>query len=254
MNATAIIQARIGSTRLSNKVLLRLGGKTVLEQVISRVSRACYINDVIVATTVNKENLRIVNLVSKNGISVYCGSEEDVLDRYYQAASLFNLENVVRVTADCPVIDPGIIDKTVSLYFKAGVDYCSNTLVETFPDGQDVEVFSFKALKTAWEKAKLPSEREHVTPYITKHKRTFKLASHVNKPDLGRCRWTLDEKADYDFLKILYKNLYEENPFFGMKEILGFLAEHPEIQEINTGIVRNEGYLKSIREDKKAKD
>ena len=125
----------------------------------------------------------------------------------------------------------------------------------TFPDGQDVEVFSFKTLKTIWEKAKLFSEREHVTSYITKHKGKFKLASYVNRINLGHYyRWTLDEKADYEFLKVLYGNLYKENQFFGMKEILAFLSKRPEVQKLNSNIIRNEGYLKSLQQDKKIRN
>lgn len=253
MKGVAIIQARIGSTRLSDKVLLKLAGKTVLEHVIERALKARHVSDVIVATTVKKEDLAIVNLVSKKGHRVYCGSEEDVLDRYYQAARLFDVRHVVRITADCPVIDPAIIDKVVELYFKTRADYCTNTLAETFPDGEDVEIFSFKALKHAWEKARLLSEREHVTPYIRKHKETFKLVSCMNRVNLGDKRWTLDRKEDLTFLRILFKNLYKKSPFFGMREILDFLARFPHFEHINSMIVRNEGYLKSLKTDKKVR-
>ena len=196
MKAAAVIQARRGSTRLPDKVLLKLGDRTVLEHVISRASVARSISNVIVATTVNKEDLKIVNLVSRKEVSVYCGSQEDVLDRYYQAAQLFKLKHIVRITADCPVIDPGIIDKVVSLHFRTKADYCSNILVPTFPDGLDVEIFSFKTLESAWKKARLRSEREHVTPYIRKHDKMLKLVSHLNKINLSHHRWTLDEQAD----------------------------------------------------------
>ena len=251
MKAVAIIQARVGSTRLAGKVLLKLSGSTVLEHVIKRVQKAKTIENVIIATTVRTEVLRIVNMASKNRISVYCGSEFDVLDRYYQAARVFDLKHIVRITADCPVIDPKVIDDTVRFYFKAKADYCSNTLRETFPDGQDVEVFSFQALSHAWQKAKLISEREHVTPFIRKHEAKFKIVSYENKVNLSDKRWTLDEKEDYQFLKILFANLYKKNHFFGMKEILDFLAKHPQLETINNMIIRNQGYLKSLNKNRK---
>jgi spore coat polysaccharide biosynthesis protein SpsF (cytidylyltransferase family) len=250
MKIWAIIQARLGATRLPGKVLLKLNGRTVLEHVIARVLKAKTINGVVVATTVNKEDLSIVHLVSGKGISVYCGSSEDVLDRYYQAARLFNIEHVIRITADCPVIDPKIIDRVVSDYFKKQADYCSNTLRETFPDGQDVEVFSFKALTIAWRNAKLSSEREHVTPYIRKRAKLFKLVSYENKIDLSKKRWTLDRIEDYRLLKILFQHLYKNNSFFGMQEIINFLKENSDLEKINGFIVRNEGYLKSLKQEK----
>lgn len=245
----AIIQVRLGSSRLPRKVLLNLEGKTVLEHVISRVRKARTVEDVIVATTVNKEDLEIVKFCSHLGISVYCGSEIDVLDRFYQTARLFKVEHIVRVTSDCPVIDPFIIDKVVTLHKNKKADYTANVLKETFPDGQDVEVFTFETLEKAWKNARLLSEREHVTPYIRKHKKMFKLASYENRENLGDKRWTLDEQKDYKFIKILYENLYKQDHCFGMEKIINFLNKHPDYQKINNNIVRNEGYLISFKKD-----
>ena len=144
MNTVAIIQARISSTRLPRKVLKKIEGKTILEHVINRVKAAKNLDNVIVATTVKKEDLEIVKICASLGISVFCGSEDDVLDRYYQTARLFNAEHIVRITSDCPLIDFKVIDDVVDLYFKKNADYATNTLPETFPDGEDVEIFSFK--------------------------------------------------------------------------------------------------------------
>src|SRR3989338_431054 len=149
MKTTVIIQARCGATRLPGKVLLKVMDKTILEYVIERVQKAKNVENIIVATTVEKKDLGIVRFVSSMGISVYCGSEKDVLDRYYQAAKSFGIRHIVRVTADCPLIDPRIIDDVIGCYFHSGCDYCSNILDVTFPDGEDVEVFSFAALKSA---------------------------------------------------------------------------------------------------------
>ncbi len=249
MKIIAIIQARLGSTRLPGKVLLDLEGRTVLEQVIERVKSSRFINEVIVATTINKEDLEIVKLCASLGISLYCGSVDDVLDRYYQAARLFKADHIVRITSDCPMIDPKIIDDVITLHLRENADYTSNTLKETYPDGQDTEIFTFNALKEAWKNANLASEREHVTPYIRKNP-AFKLLNLESKINLSKKRWTLDNPEDYEFIKIIYENLYYKKPLFNMDDILDFIAENPEIEKINQSIIRNKGYLKSLKEDK----
>lgn len=246
----ALIQARTGARRLPNKVLLDLKGKTVLEHVIGRARAAHCVEEAVVVTTVEREDLKIVELASRLGVRVFCGSEDDVLDRYYQAARLLKASHVARVTADCPVIDPSVIDQTADAYFTDRADYCSNALTQTFPDGMDVEVFSFDALKKAWQNARLTSEREHVTPYIRNHKRMFKIVSLEHPGCLGHYRWTLDEEKDYQFLKELYDGLYRINPLFGMSDILRFLKRKPELARINAAIGRNEGYARSLKNDK----
>jgi len=249
MKIIALIQARRGSTRLPGKVLLDLEGKTVLEHVIDRVSASRFINDVIIATTVRKEDLNIVKLCADLGISVYCGSVDDVLDRYYETARLFGADHIVRITSDCPMIDPSVIDDVIGLHLRENADYTTNTLKETYPDGQDVEIFTFGSLKNSWKNAKLASEREHVTPYIRKSPE-YKLVNMECRKNLSNKRWTLDNSEDYEFIKIIFENLYGRNPLFGMEEILKFIDEKPEIERINENIVRNEGYKKSLREDR----
>lgn len=250
MSIIAIIQARVSSTRLPGKVLKKIEGRTILEHVINRVQAARKIDDIVVATTVKKEDLEIVQLCAKLGISVFCGSEDDVLDRYYQAARLFKAEHIVRITSDCPLIDPQVIDKVIELYFQKKADYATNTIPETFPDGEDVGIFSFNILKITWKDAKLSSEREHVTPYIRRNFNIFKIANLRSKFNLANKRWTLDEPEDFEFIKIIYKNLYPKDLLFGMEKILKFIKKHPEIEEINKNIIRNEGYFKSLKEDK----
>jgi spore coat polysaccharide biosynthesis protein SpsF (cytidylyltransferase family) len=250
MHIIAIIQARSGSTRLPQKVLMDLEGKTVLERVIERVRRSKLVTNVVVATTVAKEDLEIVNLCPGIGVSVYCGSEDDVLDRYYQAARLFKADHIVRITADCPLMDPKVIDDVIAHHLHEKADYTANTISETYPDGEDVEVFKFGALKQTWQTANLASEREHVTPYMRKNPNIFKVASLEYREDLSHKRWTLDSPEDYVFIKAVYKNLYRQNPLFGMKEVLKFVNENPEIEKINRHITRGQGYLKSLRADK----
>lgn len=251
MNILGIVQARMSSTRLPNKVLLHLEGKSVLEHVVARIARAKLVGDVVVATTVKKEDLAIVRLCADLGYSVVCGSENDVLDRFYQAARLFEADHLVRITADCPMMDPSLIDGVVRLHLETGSDYTANILEETFPDGEDIEVFTFAALKTAWERANLGSEREHVTPFIRRHGELFKLTNLRAPRDLGGKRWTIDNAEDYEFLKKVFGALYPQNPFFGMDDVLQVLERHPEWEQINTHIARNEGYQKSLTEDKK---
>lgn len=251
MKTFAIIQARLGASRLPGKVLLKVLDKTILEYVAERVKASRNVQEVIVATTVKKEDSAVANLVVKRGINVFRGSEEDVLDRYYQAAKLFKVKNIVRITADCPLIDPKIIDEVIKRYFDSGADYCSNTLEESFPDGEDVEVFSFNALSDAWENANLLSEREHVTSYIKKHPEKFKLVSMKNKENLSGKRWTLDRREDFEFIRLVLEYLYPKNPNFHMEDVLGFLQENPHLEDINKGFIRNEGYVKSLKYDKK---
>jgi spore coat polysaccharide biosynthesis protein SpsF (cytidylyltransferase family) len=246
MKVLAIIQARVGSTRLPSKVLMKLQNKTVLEHVVNRVKRSKYIDEVIVATTINKEDLEIVKICANQNIRVFCGSQNDVLDRFYQIAKILKPVNIVRITADCPLMDANVIDKIIKEHLKTKSDYTSNTLRETYPDGEDVEVFKFDSLEKAWNKAKLNSEREHVTPYI---KKFFKTLDVCYKQNLHAKRWTLDKKEDFEFIKIIYNNLYKKNKFFGIEDVLKFLEKNPEIEKINQHITRNEGYKKSILED-----
>ncbi|MDD5352400.1 MAG: glycosyltransferase family protein [Candidatus Omnitrophica bacterium] len=250
MKAHAIIQARFGAIRLPGKVLLKVMDKTILEYAVERVKKSKAIEDIVVATTTKESDLPIANLVSRLNIKLYRGSEDDVLDRYYQAAKLFKIQHIARITADCPLLDPGIISDVVHCYFKNKADYCSNTLEETFPDGEDVEVFSFDALEYAWKNSSLLSEREHVTPYLKKHPEKFKLINFKNKENLSKKRWTLDTEADFKLIKTILESLYPINPNFDMGDILKFLKLNPELEELNKNIIRNEGYLKSLKEDK----
>jgi len=249
MDVLSIIQARVKSTRLPNKVLLKIQDKTVLEHIYLRVKRSKVIESVIIATSINKYDLPIVGVGVKNNVQVYCGSENDVLDRFYHASRLLNCKHIVRITGDCPLIDPDIIDLVVSNHISQGADYTSNVDPPTYPDGLDVEVITFKALEHAFHNANLSSEREHVTPFIRKNNKEFKCVNVVNRIDLSDKRWTLDEKNDYVFVKSIYKNLYNRNKYFKMKDILKFIKENPEIEKINENINRNEGYIKSIKND-----
>lgn len=238
----------MGSNRLPNKVLKELCGKPMLQHIVERVQACKNVENIMIATTNKETDDAIENLCKSIGADCYRGSEDDVLDRYYQAAMKYEPDNVIRVTADCPLIDAELIDYIISEHICGDYDYTSNTLVETYPDGLDAEVFKFSVLKDAWENAELASEREHVTPYI-KFKGDYKRRSIERTPSLGDKRWTVDTDKDFLVISKIYAALYQEGEYFGTDTILKFLEKDDTIEQINADIIRNEGYLKSIAND-----
>ena len=196
----AIVQAKLGSIRLPEKVLKKVNEKTLIEILLHRLSLSKKIDKVILATSKSCENDALVELVEKLGIHVYRGSENNVLDRYYQATQVHQPTTVVRITGDCPIIDPELVDEVIGLYQENNVDYVSNTEKATFPDGLDIEVFSFKALGMAHKYAENPFEREHVTPFIRNNKK-FKRMIYTNEKDLSGERWTVDEPEDFEVIE-----------------------------------------------------
>ena len=247
MSTVAFVQARMGSTRLPGKVLLNLVGKPVLQHVLERVQAAEMVDEVVVVTTLQAQDLPIVAWCAHNGIRVFCGSEDDVLDRFYQAAKILMPETILRITADCPLIDPDIIDQVVMLFRTEKADYANNVEHETYPDGLDVEVFRYTALVRAWKDASLTSEREHVTPYIRNHPEFFVVKVLDHDPSLAGMRWTLDQKEDYSFITRVFEELGSVR--FGINQVLELMARKPELMSLNDSIVRNAGYLKSINQD-----
>ena len=248
----AIIQARMGSSRLPGKVLLDLAGRPVLWHAVERVRKARRVEQVSVATTLAPGDESIRRFCAKNEIPCFAGSENDVLDRYWQAALAAGAgpgDGIVRITADCPLIDPEVIDQVIAAFLSSGADYVSNVNPPTFPDGLDVEVFSFSALRTAWREAKLVSEREHVTPYLRNQPEKFSAHNVTHDTDLSALRWTLDEPADYALLQRIVAELDRAKPDFHLADVLQVLAAHPEWQELNREFARNEGYAKSLRQE-----
>ena len=250
MKYAAMLQARCGSSRLPGKILMNIGGKTVLQWVIERVQRSKYIDEVIVVTSIDKNNLPVLRLCADLGVQVFAGAEDDVLDRYYQMAKLIKPDYVVMVTADCPCYDWSILDQAIES-MPLETDYLSD-FGETLPDGLDIEIVKFSALKLAWQKANLASEREHVTQYIRKRPEKFQHKNFVCPfGDFGYLRWTLDEQEDFVFIKTIYDHfLSMGQEDFLTQDILEFINEHPELSKINAKYARNEGLEKSFREDK----
>lgn len=223
-----------------------IAGRPFLGHVLDRVAAARSIHATVVATTVEPADDAIEHFVRAQGAEVYRGSVHDVLDRFQQAATRARADIVVRVTADDPFKDPGVIDDIVSrLLADPELDYASNTLEPSYPDGLDIEVFRARALARAWTEARLPSEREHVTPYIWKQPRLFRLLGVRYPRDLSHLRWTLDYEEDLRFTREVYARLYRGR-VFGMDEILALLEREPDLTRINTGIQRNSAYFADV--------
>jgi len=232
----AVIQARMGSSRLRAKVLKEVAGKPLLQLMLERVQCCRLIEGIIIATTVREINDPIVDLTSKLNVEVFRGNEDDVLDRYYKAAKQFNIKTIVRLTSDCPLIDPQVTDRVVQYYLdnQDRFDYVSNMHPPTFPDGLDTEVIPFDILERAWKEAKKPHEREHVTPYIWDNPEVFRIGNVENNEELHlKERWTVDYEEDYLFVKQVYEHLYNAGRVFYMKDILELLDRQPEIRKIN---------------------
>lgn len=242
----AILQARMSSTRLPGKVLLPLQGQPMLLRQIERIKRSQKIDKLIVATSIDATDDVLAELCQQQQIECYRGSLTDVLDRYYQAARAYQPDYVVRLTGDCPVADHRVIDTIIKYCVDNQLNYASNTLQPTYPDGLDVEVFTFASLEQAWHEAKLPSEREHVTPYI-KHQPLS--GNYRYSPDLSDIRLTLDEPADYELIQQIYAALYPINPDFSFEDMMVWLAKNLRLLKLNQQFMRDEGYAKSLRED-----
>lgn len=236
MKVAAIVQARMGSTRLPGKVLKDLGGETVLARVVNRLRRAGLITDLLVATTDLAEDDAIVKECRSLSVSVSRGDRDDVLDRYFRAAQLAKADVIVRITSDCPLIDPEVTDKTIAAFLEARPDYASNGLVLTYPRGLDTEVMSFAALGKAWQGARKSYEREHVTPYIYEHPAEFKLLSVTDDADHSSQRWTVDTVEDLEFVRQIYAR-FRSGPF-QWRDVLDLLEREPSLLELNRSVVQ----------------
>lgn len=251
MKVVAIVQVRMGATRLPRKMMVDIVGKPLLWHVINRVKRLKFIDEIIIATTTDREDDIIEKWAEENNLKCYRGSVEDVLDRFYQAAKKYRADIIVRITPDDPLKDPMVTDKVIKHYLdnRDKLDYVSNIIKPTYPEGLDAEVFSFSTLERAWKQAKTKADREHVTTYIWNHPEKFRLANiEYEGKNVSHLRWTLDYPEDLEFAREVYARLYKEGEIFLMEDVLKLLEKHPELAKINVGHVRFEGYLKSIKE------
>lgn len=237
-----IIQARMTSRRLPGKVLMPIMGRPMLSLQVERLRRCKLIDAMIVATSQDASDTPIADLCRDESIMFFRGDLHDVLDRYYSAAKRIGASHVVRVTADCPIIDPEIVDEVVSFYFEGDYDFVSNALVPTFPDGLDVSVFKFEMLEEAWNKATAPADREHVTPYMKNQIHACKIGNYTSGKDYSHLRWTVDEAVDMVFVRKIFEHLYPVKKNFSMKDVTRLLEVNPHLVTLNAGLRRNEGY------------
>ncbi|WML46079.1 glycosyltransferase family protein [Neobacillus sp. PS3-40] len=239
MKVIAIIQARMGSTRLPGKILKEVLGKPLLEYQIEQVRNSKQIDEIVIATTTKDTEQPIIDLCGRLLVPYYRGSEEDVLSRYFEAAQQSHAEIIVRLTSDCPLIDPNVIDEVISHYIKNFpiYDYVSNTIERSYPRGLDVEVFSMQALEQSFKKAKDTVCREHVTPYIYQHTNLFNLGYVKNDLDLSKYRLTVDTEEDFKLVDQLIKELLKrDNKYFTLRDIIDVMQENPEWLFINSHI------------------
>jgi len=234
-----IVQARMGSTRLPGKVLQDLGGATMLGRVVARVRRSTLGKAVVVATSAARGDDDVAEECRRLGVTVFRGSETDVLDRYYKAAVKHEADVVVRITADCPFIDPSLMDELHGAFEERRPDYASNCLVRTYPRGLDAEIFTAGALTHAWREALLPHHRAHVTPYIYEHPARFKLLSVTSKEDHGELRWTVDTPEDLELARGLYSRLGNRDDF-SWRDVLDIVGAHPQLARVNQHVRQKE--------------
>jgi len=232
MRVVAIIQARMGSTRLPGKVMKDIGGETMLARVVWRARRAKLLDEVVVATTNKAVDAPIVSECTKLGVPVFRGDEQDVLDRYYRSAQANRAEAIVRITSDCPLIDPEIIDDVVRAFLKTKPDYASNTF---FPRGLDVEVITMASLERAWHESNKSYHRVHVTPYIYQNRDLFRLLSVKAEEDYSSYRWTVDTREDLNFVRSIYGR-FDNQDTFGWHDVLKVLDREPDLIELNSHI------------------
>ena len=242
-----IIQARMGSIRLPGKTLKLINGQTpMLKFQLDQLHFSDKIKKIVIATTILKEDDVIVNFCKKNNLEYYRGSSKDVLDRYYQCAKKFNFSTIVRITPDNPLIDPHIIDQVITLFINSKSDYVGNEHPKTYPLGFAVDVFSFTSLEKSWNEAKLPSEREHVTPYMYKNKNLFKNKNHFYEKNISNIRCTVDTIQDFKLIEKIIKKI-NKKPIY-LENILTLFSNEPELLKINSHI-KHDGYDRSLKDD-----
>lgn len=249
LNAVAIIQARMGSSRLPGKVLADIGGLPLIQRLIERVRATPSIDRIVVATTTDSADDVLADWCTHHEVLVFRGSANDVLDRFWRCAQLHPANFIVRVTADDPLKDPEVIAQAIALCASSPeVDYASNTLEPSYPEGLDIEVVRFRALERAAREAKLPSEREHVMPYIWKNPDRFVLRGFRMNPDLSHWRWTVDKPADLELMRRIFERFANE-PLVGHQTVIAWLNDNLDLLAINAGTMRHEGYFKILSEE-----
>jgi len=246
----ALLQARTDSTRLPAKVLKKILDKPMIVHQLHRTMKSQYIDALLVVTSDEESDDALVHVLQSYGFEVFRGSKDNVLERFVRASEFLQLQDndiIVRLTGDCPLHDATIIDESIEVFLEGNCDYLANCVEPVYPDGLDVEVFNVKSLKTAYANATLTSQKEHVTPYI-RQSGVYNICHLKKKPQFTHWRLTVDEEKDFKFIETIYNHF--KTTYFSFEEIVVYLKQHPELLEINSDIIRNEGYLKSLKEDK----
>lgn len=246
MTVVAVVQARMGSTRLPGKVLADLNGQPLLRRLLARLDEASSVDDIILATSTSSKDDELATVAQGWGVRVARGSEDDVLSRFSDAIAREDADVVVRITADCPFVDPDIVDSCVQFLTEERLDYVSSAVPPTLPDGLDVEVIRRGALLRAATEAKAAYEREHVTPYLRAGSSAFRTGSLQNASDLSALRWTVDTASDLAFARAVFTRLSGRETSFRTRDVLALLDANPQLAALNGGQVRNEGFLKSL--------
>lgn len=249
----AVLQARVTSSRLPGKVLKPILGRPMLARQIERALQATKVDRLVVATSSDPSDDGLEALCREISVPCFRGSLHDVLDRFYRAAGPWQPEHCVRITGDCPVLDPEVMDAVIDFYLQGGYDYASNAVEPTFPDGLDVEIFRFAVLEAAWKEARLPSQREHVTPFIHQQPDRYRIGHYRHTEDLSHLRWTVDEQEDFELITRIFEALYPAEPRFRMGDILELLRQRPDWLALNRRFGRNEGFGKSLQADRQVK-
>lgn len=249
-NPIIMIQARTGSKRFPTKVLSNIQSKPMIWHVINRLKKVKSKKQIVLITTKKKSDKVLLKIAEKNNISSFSGDENNVLNRHYECAKVFDADPIIRITSDCPLIDPNIVENILQFYLKHNFDFVSNAIKPSYPDGLDTEIISFSALQKTAKLAKLKQDREHVTTYITNHPKKFKIHNYSNSTDLSSLRWTVDRFDDLVFVRKIY-SLMRPKKIFHMEQILKILEKYPDLLKINSHIDRNEGHALSLKKHKK---
>ncbi len=239
---SAIIQVRVGATRLPNKIFAEIEGHPLIWHVVNRLKNSKYLNSTIIATTLNSPDDKIEEWANYNQIKCFRGSQDNVLKRYYEAANYFNVSNIVRITADDPFKDYQIMDQVIEKFYAENADFACNNSPPSFPEGLDIEVFSLAAIERAYKNAKTNFEKEHVTQYFYKNPDQFNILTLSHNPNLSHLRWTIDEADDLEMARIVYEKLFAEKQIFLMQDILELIEKQPEITRINDKVIRSTMY------------
>ena len=250
---TAIIQARMNSTRLPGKVLKEICGQPMLYYMLKRVSEARQLDQVFLATSIEPGDNAIADFCRSLGVHCFRGQLDDVLDRYYQAAKLVKSDHIIRLTADCPIIDPRVIDSMIDIYKNGRFDYVANTCPPegiTYPEGMDVEIFSFQALEKAWKETDKPSDREHVTFYFWQNPDFFSIFRHDLSENLANYRLTVDYPEDFEVISAILNHFLPDNLIFSMEQIVHYLNQNPHIKSKNENIEAFSGWQSAFEKDK----